>query len=164
MANTAFLSTTKSLLTNVFDPLSYGSHGVEVVWYVLEAPSIFPLCWFQRWSIDLYGIDLPPVSSIPGVKLTRQKNYDKYCIDIKALMGENKTSVVEKLHLDLTSEHQWLDSIQSWVTVLFSDACVADALQDFPQHWRLKSNSRYTVVVLDLVNMSPWQKRPSRIF
>ena len=68
--------------------------------------------------LDLYGIDLPPVSSIPGVKLTRQKDYHKYCIDIKALTGDNKRSIVENLHLDVTSDHQWLDSIQSWVLEL----------------------------------------------
>jgi len=94
----------------------------------------------MEWKLsDLYGIDLPHVSSIPGVKLTRLKDYHKYHIDITAFTEESRKSIVEDLHLD--------------------------AMQGSPQHPRLKSNLRYTVIVFsDLVNMSLWQKRPCEIF
>ena len=49
--------------------------------------------------------------------MTRSKDYHKYHIDITAFTGEKSKSVVENLHLDATSEHEWLDSIQSSVTV-----------------------------------------------
>lgn len=72
----------------------------------------------MEWKLsDLCGIDLPNVSSIPGVRLTRSKDYHKYHIDIAAFTEGNRKCIVENLHLE-TSEHEWLDSIQSSVTVL----------------------------------------------
>jgi hypothetical protein len=58
-------------------------------------------------------MDLPPVSSIPGLKRTRQKNYENYYIDITAFTGEDKKSIAANLRLSATSDHQWLNSIQS---------------------------------------------------
>jgi len=58
-------------------------------------------------------MDLLSVSSIPGLKWTRQKDYDNYYIDITAFTGEDKKSVVENLRLSATNDHQWLNSIQS---------------------------------------------------
>jgi hypothetical protein len=63
--------------------------------------------------LDLYGIDLPPVSSVPGMKFTRQKDYHKYYIDITASTAGTEKSIVENIPLDATSGHQWLDSIPS---------------------------------------------------
>ena len=58
-------------------------------------------------------MDLLPVSTIPGLKWTRQKDYDNYYIDITEFIGEDRKSIVENLRLSATSNHQWLGSIQS---------------------------------------------------
>ena len=107
------LSSTKSLLPMSLTPsvMEWKLSGMFWIYFFS--------CWFERcrWWTDLYGIDLPNVSLIPRAKFTRSKDYHEYHIDITAFTGENRKCIVENLHLDATSEHEWLDSIQSSVTV-----------------------------------------------
>ena len=69
------------------------------------------------------------VTGLPRVNFTGSKDYH---IDITAFTGENRKLIVEHLHLDTTSEHEWLDSIQSSVTVSpqFSMHCKAFETQN----------------------------------
>jgi len=65
--------------------------------------------------IDLYGVNLPPVSSIPGLKAARQKDYDKYYANIALSSGENVDFIfiAKDLHLATSAEQRWLNSIPS---------------------------------------------------
>src|SRR5277367_437002 len=97
---------------NVFSP-GYRYHGVEIVGYVFES-TLRPFLLTDR-SIDLYEVDLPPVSLIPGFKATRQKDYDKYYANIALSSGENQDFIfiAKDLHLATSAERHWLNSIPS---------------------------------------------------
>ena len=100
-------------VNNVFISISYRCRGVEIVWYVRE--DLLQGCSIS--ILDLYGVDLPPVSSIPVLKITRQKDYDGSYTNIALSVGEKVDFVfiAKNLHLATSREQHWLDSIQSWV-------------------------------------------------
>ena len=68
-------------------------------------------------STDLYGIDLPPVSSIPGLKATREKVYDGYYAYLfLSTAGEvDFKRIAEIRHLPTSSDQDWLETIESSV-------------------------------------------------
>jgi hypothetical protein len=68
-------------------------------------------------SIDLYGIDLPPVSLIPGLKATREKRYDGYYAYVfLSTAGEVDFKRIAKIrHLPTSSDQDWLETIESSV-------------------------------------------------
>ena len=68
-------------------------------------------------SIDLYGIDLPPVSSIPGLKATRGKAYDGYYAYVSlSTAGEVDFKRIAKIrHLPTSNDEDWLETIESSV-------------------------------------------------
>ena len=68
-------------------------------------------------SIDLYGIDLPPVSSIPGLKATREKRYDGYYAYLfLSTAGEVDFKRIAKIRqLPTSSDQDWLETIESSV-------------------------------------------------
>jgi hypothetical protein len=67
--------------------------------------------------IDLYGIDLPPVSSIPGLKATRKKGYDVYYAYLfLSTAGEVDFKRIAKIRqLPTSSDQDWLETIGSSV-------------------------------------------------
>ena len=68
-------------------------------------------------SIDLYGIDLAPVSSIPGLKATREKGYDGYYAHVSlSTAGEVDFKRIAKIRqLPTSNDQAWLETIESSV-------------------------------------------------
>ena len=74
-------------------------------------------------SIDLYGIDLPPVSSIPGLKATREKDYDGYYAYVfLSSAGEvDFKRIAEIRHLLTSSDEDWSETIESSVAFVLEN-------------------------------------------
>ena len=65
----------------------------------------------------MYGIDLPPVSAIPGLKATRKKAYDGYYAYVfLSTAGELDFKRIAEIHqLPTGSDQDWLETIESSV-------------------------------------------------
>ena len=65
----------------------------------------------------MYGIDLPPVSSVPGLKATREKSYDGYYAYVfLSTAGEGDFKRIAKIRqLPTSSDQDWSETIESSV-------------------------------------------------